>query len=266
MSQTPLVAFCCFGASYARMLALSLHSLLDVGEYRGRIVVLSDMSFDELRVYCPLVVYPSIRVIKVSAKHTLSPKLLRYRLHRYLDVSGHAPILYADCDIVFDQSVQPMLNQIAAAEAMCFPSEPDSSAMWGSMGGEFLRAEGIALEGFGFNSGTMGIPDGSNFRYFAQLEQVIWTIFDFWERDRAKFDRWIDQPVVNYLQAKFQIFDTDRLTPYFRFCFQYDEPKAAEQDRAGAVHFFDFEKEPRMRHYLGQISSVPLAEHMVGDL
>ena len=75
----------------------------------------------------------------------------------------------------------------------------------------------------------------------------------------------VDQPVVNYLQAKFQIFDTDRLTPYFRFCFQNDEPDAADPYRVGAVHFFDFEKEPRMRDYLGRISSVPLADHMVAD-
>ena len=265
MSKTPLIAYCCFGDAYGRMLGLSLHSLLEVGEYRGRIVVLTNMSFDELRVSCPLVVYPSVRVVQVTATHDLASKLLRYRLHRYVDIFNHAPILYVDCDIVFDRPVAPMLEEVRTADAICFPSEPNSSAMWGSMGGDFLRAEGIVRDGFGFNSGTMGIPDGANFRFFAQLEQIIATVFGFWERDRDKFTRWIDQPVVNYIQAKFKIFDTARLTSFFRFSFQFDEPISAEYHRSGAVHFFDFDKEPRMRGYLLRISSMPLAESMVGE-
>jgi hypothetical protein len=247
------------------MLGLSLHSLLDVGDYKGKILVISDLDREALRACCPLIVYPSVQVIQAKTTHELAPKLLRYRLHRYVDLSKHGPILYADCDIVFDQPVATMLEQVRTAEAICFPSEPNSSAMWGSMGGDFLRAEGIVLEGYGFNSGTMGIPDGATFRFFVQLEHIIAAVFDFWERDRDKFTRWIDQPVVNYIQAKYKVFDTSRLTPHFRFCFQADEPDPARPHRVGGVHFFDFEKEERMRHYLIQISSVPLAEYMVAD-
>ena len=265
MSKTPLIAYCCFGEAYGRMLGLSLHSLLESGEYEGRIVVLTDMSFDNLMIFCPLVVYPSVRVIQVSTTHVLSSKLLRYRLHRYVDIFSHAPLLYADCDIVFDRPVAPMLDQVRTADAICFPSEPNSSAMWGSMGGDLLRAEGITLDGYGFNSGTMGIPDGATFRFFAQLEHIIAAVCNFWEQDRDKFTRWVDQPVVNYLQAKHKVFDTARLTSFFRFSFQFDEPGAADHFRTGAVHFFDFDKEPRMRDYVLRISSVPLAEHMVGD-
>ena len=260
-----MIAYCCFGPSYGRMLNISLHSLLDIGGYRGRILVVTDLAPDVLRTCCPIAVYPSVQVIRVETSHELAPKLLRYRLHRWFDISRHAPILYVDCDIVFDQPVAAMLEQVKAAEAICFPSEPNSSAMWGSMGGDFLRAEGITLQGYGFNSGTMGIPDGATFRYFVQLEHVIATTFDFWEQKRDTFDRWIDQPVVNYIQAKSQLFDTARLTAYFRFCFQADEPDSADQHRTGAVHFFDFDKEVRMRDYLGRISSVPLAERMIGD-
>jgi hypothetical protein len=266
MNKAPLVAYCCFGEVDGRLLGLSLHSLLDTGDYKGRIVILTDMTFDELRKCCPLAIYPTVTVIQVSAKHELSSKLLRYRLHRYLDISGHAPILYFDCDIIFDKPIRAMLDEVATAEAICFPSEPNSLAMWPSMGGDLLSAEGIVREGHGFNSGTMGIPDGATFRYFAHLESVIWTIVYFWENERAKFSRWIDQPVVNYIQAKSQIFDTTRLTPYHRYCFETDYPDAGSECRAGAVHFFDFDKETRMRDYLGRISNVPLAEHMVGDL
>ena len=255
MGLTPLVAYCCFGDEYARMLEISLRSLAGPGQYQGRVALATDLDKATLERLCPMLATMDALVERIDDPHPLAGKLARYRLHRWFDLARSAPVLYVDCDIVFDRPVAAILHAIDGAGPICFPSEPSSVAMWSSMGGNFFRAAGLDVAGCGFNSGTMGIPNGCAFEHRFTLQLIGATIQDIWTHDRLIFDRWIDQPVVNYLHARHAIFDTDRLTPFFRYSFQNDRVDSSYPARAGAVHFFDDDKAPRMLDYLERVLS-----------
>ena len=255
MTYRPLVAYCVFGQSYARMLNISLWSLFDVGAYQGDILIVTDMTRDVLAQHCPLIVWRRVIVIRVELQIHRTAKLSRYQLHRCFDTASYAPILYVDCDIVFDRPLAPILAAVASADRLCFPAELQSSADWHSMGGDLLRDEGIEPPArCGFNSGTLGIPHGAEFRFFAQLERIASTAEQLWDGKPHLFTRWFDQPVVNYLQSKYGLFDTAALTPFFRFFFANSEVSSAYESRHGGAHFFDDDKEARMSSYLEAVS------------
>lgn len=259
----PLIAYCCFGAKYARMLGLSLQSLLDLGEYRGDILVVGDLEPAEFAKHCHLHFYPTITYVRVAPTDLLGTRLSRYQLHRYHDTTKYAPVLYIDCDVVFDRPVRHMLAVVASADQICFPTEPDSDIMWDSMGGDLFRDEGLRFKGNGLNSGTFGMPDGGSYRLIVDLEWVAATTADFVTRRRHLFTRWIDQPVVNYIQRRHNRFDTKLLTATLRFCFENDVPSTAVEDRNGAVHFFDGRKAERMQDFLDRISSTRLPQNLL---
>ena len=230
----PLVYFVAFGDDRVmRQFALSLTSLVTVGQYDGAIVVITDKTSEEIRALLPGGIKATVALLPTQAHDTVGYKTARYGIVQWPGAWDYQPLLYVDADILFDRPVAPMLHDIARADRVCAPAEPHFLASSPFLGSNLLLDDGClpSPDKHGFNSGTLGIPNMvRHARTMALIGRTVRNRLAVVGRHSVQF---VDQPIANYVSYRAARIDTELLSRYVRLA----DAEATPDQRRGLVHY-----------------------------
>ena len=232
----PLVYFAAFGnEAIMRQFALSVRSLVTFGGYDGDIAVLTDHSAEEIAALLPAFDRPRVLVLQCDARDRVAFMAARYTIADWADAWQYQPILYADTDTIFDADIAPILRAIACSDRISAPVEAMSPLRTSaSVGAGLLQLDGCDPRSmYGFNSGTIGIPNLFEHAHTLRLiGRVIANNAALNGRDSLGY---ADQEVANYVSYKIGHFDTTLLSPYVRVGWDNSVPN---DNRRGILHFW----------------------------
>ena len=234
----PLVYFTAFRSpAVIEQLLLSIRSLVEIGGYKGDILVLTDRTRDTLASQLP-----NLEPARLWVYNTEPTDFAGYVASKYaiLDIDWAAqfqPVAFMDPDIVFDADVAPLLATIARGDRISAPLEPFSPlATAPSVGSGLLQLDGLSpRSAAGVNCGTIGIPNiAAHATALRTIRTIILNRADAFGRENSG---WIDQEAANYVSFRLADFDTASITPYCRFG-GWSENDTSVAHRAGLVHFW----------------------------
>ncbi len=228
----PLVYFVVFGdARVMRQFALSVASLVTAGGYDGEILVITDKTPEGIQALLPAGV--AVTLLPARAVDRVAYIAARYAIAEWRGAGDYKPLLYADADIVFDRPIAPMLREIALSDRVCAAAEPYRVADSPLVGSDLLADDHcpVAADRFGFNAGTLGIPNMVlHGQTMALIARTLRNRREVVERDSAGL---VDQPIANYVAVRSGGFDTTVLSRYVRLSAAAADPAG----RRGLVHF-----------------------------
>ncbi len=234
---------------------LCMQSLLEIGGYRGRIHVVTDQALSVLSDAVEGLGLGQLSLQVATPKDFAGYCGARHSILDYPDAHAFQPLLYIDPDVIFDQPVQSLLIALATASGLSAPAEPFSPMRsTRSVGSHLLWLDGCDVDArFGFNSGTLGIP---NLAEHASTLRLIRAALVSHARKHGRDGLpWADQEMSNYLSFKIGGFETETLSRFVRHGFEgiENDPQGA----CGMVHFWPpgdgNAKLAAMRHYFGQL-------------
>ena len=230
----PLVYYAAFkDQDTLSQLALNMQSLVNAGAYQGDIAVMTDRSVQEIQSLAPAGMGGSLVVIRFSVADRVGAIGARLAIGGWRDGWTFQPLLYVDTDIIFDRPVAPMLHAIARSDRIVAPTETKEPLATSYFVGSGLLLEDNCEPGdqYGFNAGTMGIP---NLARHAQTLNLIGRILrnrgSIVGRDKL---RPVDQPIANYVSFKLAHFDAELISPFVQLARIVPDPVT----RQGLVHF-----------------------------
>jgi hypothetical protein len=232
----PLVYFAAFGnEATMRQFALSVRSLVTFGGYDGDIAVLTDHTAEEIAALLPAFDRPRVSVLQCDARDRMAFMAARYTIADWPDAWQYQPLLYADTDTIFDADIGPILRAIACSDRISAPVEAMSPLRTSaSVGAGLLQLDGCDPRSmYGFNSGTIGIPNLFEHAHTLRLiGRVIANNAALNGRDSLGY---ADQEVANYVSYKIGHFDTVLLSPFVRVGWDNSVPR---DNRRGILHFW----------------------------
>lgn len=230
----PLIYFAAFGAdAVMQQFALSLRSLVTVGDYDGPIVVLTDKTAAEIAALVPPAMRATLVIIPTAGVDPLAFMAARLTIANWRDAWDFQPLLYVDADVLFDLPVAPMLYDIARSDKISAPVEPTAPLATSAFVGSGLLEgnDRVPASEMGVNSGTLGIP---NLRRHARILDLVRRILQnratMFGRDALPY---ADQSVLNYVLFQLDGVDKALLAPYVRLV----DHTAVPSGRRGLVHF-----------------------------
>ncbi|MFL5289089.1 MAG: hypothetical protein ACJ8AW_51090 [Rhodopila sp.] len=230
----PLIYYAaCGSAAFMQQFALSLTSLVTVGDYDGAILVMTDKSAAEIATLVPPGMRATLVVLPTVACDKMAAMAARLTIAGWADAWQFQPLLYVDADVLFDLPVDPMLRAIARSDQICAPvehKEPLATSIF--VGSGLLRADDCDPgEALGFNSGTLGIPNLQ--RHAGTLDLISRIMFNrvaMFGRDALPY---AEQPIANYALFRLKKADTALISPFVRLADHTVQPP----DRRGLVHY-----------------------------
>lgn len=228
----PLVYFVAYGDTRVmRQFAMSVTSLVTVGGYDGEIVVITDKPAAEIRALLPPGV--AVALLPTRAVDRVGYVAARYAIAEWRGAGDYQPLLYSDADILFDRPIAPMLRDIVRSARVCAAPEPYRVADSPLVGSDLLADDHcpVAADRFGFNAGTLGIPNMA--RHGQTLALIARTLRNRREVVGRDSGGLVDQPIANYVAMRTGGFDTAVLSRYVRLANAVADPA----ERRGLVHF-----------------------------
>jgi len=232
----PLVYFAAFGdEAIMAQFAIATRSLVDFGGYDGDIAVLTDRDPAEIERMLPRSVPSRCIVLPIEARDRMAFMAARYAIADWADGWKYQPILYVDTDTVFDADIASMLQAIALSDRLSAPVEHMSPLRSSApVGAGLLQLDGHDPGSrYGFNSGTMGIPNlASHATTLRLIAKIVANRASSEGREALQF---ADQEIANYVGYRTGCFDTTLLSPYVRVG---GEGVTPTEGRRGLVHFW----------------------------
>jgi hypothetical protein len=242
----PLVYYTSFRApNVHQQLFLSIRSLLEFGHYDGQVHALTDLPLDALCRGVETLPRDRASVQAIEPDDWAGFVASKYCILEHKPAWQHQPVAYLDPDIVINADINPMLIEMALADAITAPIE-DVGPMrtWPSVGASLIQRDGYDPRyARGFNAGTLGIPNLSGHGHtLRQIRRIIANILAADGRDHLE---WVDQEVANYVSFRQAHIDTASITRFVR----YGAPHDAETPGvlSGLVHFWATPKHDRHR-------------------
>jgi len=233
----PLIYFTAFNSpTVLSQFYISIRSLRELGQYRGRILLITDRPRDEIVANLPSAVADQLDLVHLAPNDQAGFVAARFKI---LDLDWAArfqPVMYMDADLVFDTAIEPMLCAVARSDQLSAPLEPFSPMRSAPCAGSgLIQLEGLS-PGFavGFNFGTVGIP---NLPAHASTLRLIRTIM---MTHAALHGRtalgWLEQEVANYVSFRLTPFGP-AINPFVRYG-GWPNTEPSTDGRVGLVHFW----------------------------
>jgi hypothetical protein len=233
----PLVYFTVFkDPAVLAQFYLSIHSLLDLGRYGGRVLVITDRPRDEIVANLPSALADRIDLVHLAPNDQAGFVAVRFKILDLDWTTRFQPVMYMDADVVFDTAIEPMLCAVARSDQLSAPLEPFSPMRSAPCAGSGpIQLEGLS-PGFavGCNFGTVGIP---NLPAHAATLRLIRTIM---MTHAALHGRtalgWLEQEVANYVAFRLTPFGP-AVNPFVRYG-GWANTEPSTDGRVGLVHFW----------------------------
>jgi hypothetical protein len=233
----PLVYFTVFKApTVLEQFYVSIRSLLELGRYRGRILLITDRPRDEIVANLPTSVAGQLDLVHLAPNDQAGFVAARFKILDLDWATRFQPVIYTDADVVFDTAIEPMLCAVARSDQLSAPLEPFSPMRSAPCAGSgLIQAEGLS-PGFavGYNFGTVGIP---NLPAHAPTLRLIRTIM---MTHAALHGRtalgWLEQEVANYVAFRLTPFGP-AVNPFVRYG-GWPNTEPSTDGRVGLVHFW----------------------------
>lgn len=233
----PLIYFAAYrNPAVMGQLYASIRSLIELGQYCGHILALTEQEPDEISANLPRMAPGHFQAYHVAPSDFAGFVASKYKI---LDIPWAAqfqPVMFMDPDILFDAAVEPMLCTVARSDRITAPMEPFSPLRTApGAGSGLLQLDGCA-PGFavGFNAGTLGIP---NIPAHAATLRLVRTIIVNHAalHGRTAFS-WVDQEVANYVSFRLAHFGP-AINPFVRYG-GWPDTEPSTDGRVGLVHFW----------------------------
>lgn len=217
-------------------LKLCIASLLKIGRFAGRIVVMTDVGRDEILRLCEPDDPDQIVVLPLRPVDFVGYVCTKYMIYDSELFHGYQPVMYLDPDIIFDRPADEMLVPVASCEKISAPLE-DFHFLRNhpAVGSSLLQLDGIEpIYAAGFNGGTIVIPNVANPAVRECFDLIRRTIGSLGVIHGRGFNRWADQECANYVGFKTGMVDTSVLTRHV----QHHVAQPLDTGRRGLVHFW----------------------------
>jgi hypothetical protein len=256
----PLVYFTAFhDPTVLGQLYISIRSLLELGGYRGRILLFTDRPRDEIAANLPPAAAERMDLVHLAPTDQAGFIAARFKILDLVQAAVFQPVMYMDADVVFDTAIEPMLCAVARSDQLSAPLEPFSPMRSAPCAGSgLIQLEGLS-PGFavGFNFGTIGIP---NLPAHAATLRLIRTIM---MTHAALHGRtalgWLEQEVANYVSFRLAPFGP-AVNPFVRYG-GWPNTEPSTDGRVGLVHFWPAlraeDKIVAMRLYRRRLDALP---------
>ncbi len=249
----PMIFLTAFtSAAYIMQASMCIASIIEFGKYRGDFHVLTDYPRETFLEAIPSLDPDRLTVQSIGPRDWVGYVAAKYCVLEEPAAYTHQPLLFLDPDIVADADLNPMLSAIAMSPRIMAPMEDwHLLAKVESVGAALIRRAGCAPGlTFGFNGGTIGIPNLSSHGYV--LEAIRTVIANYLEIGGRDGFQWADQEVANYVAFAVGGFDTATLLRYVRYGWEGEEFLTSR--RIGLVHFWpprgEITKQDAMRTYI----------------
>lgn len=216
-------------------LRLCIASLLTIGRFRGRIVVMTDVGRDKVLRLCEPKDPDQIVVLPLSPVDFVGYVCTKYLVYDSELFHGHQPVMYLDPDIICDRPADEMLVPLATCEKISAPLEDfhflrDHPAV----GATLLQLDGVEpIFSAGFNGGTIVFPNVANAAVRECFDLIRRTIASVGAIHGRSFNAWADQECANYICFKTGMIETSFLTPRVQH-----HTVDRNRGRNGLVHFW----------------------------
>ena len=233
----PLVFYCAFGEKSLPLLSASVRSLVDLAGYAGDLLLLTDMTHQQIEPCAQQCRPDRLHVVTTSAHDMIDFCSARYRVGDWNAAEQFQPLLYVDTDVAFDLDPERMFVELALSSRMSAQREPQHRlASHLPVGASLFREAGIDVgDCEGFNSGIIGIPCLAAHKLtLKQIDSAIYRYIDA-KQNRRPLSHF-DQPVANYIGFITNTFDLDLCTRYIRWMHTHAIHGGSE--RLGFVHFW----------------------------
>ena len=262
----PLIYYLAFGDDNVfEQLAISLQSLIELGHYKGDVLVFSDRSHEAIAGENPWLPPDRLHVASKPAKDWVGFVAGKYCIIEEKQAYGYQPVIYMDPDIIYeDMNAEDLLVSVAVANRLCAPLEPFSRLADSPAVGATLLQLDHAEPRFacGFNGGTIGIPNLPAHRHTLELIRRI--ISNYSSMNGRGVFKWVDQEAANYVSYKIAHFDTREMSQFVRFSSTHS-PVAVEP-RRGAIHFWGVLRVNRPRLMRAHLEAVAEIDRLVSQL
>jgi hypothetical protein len=233
----PLVYFTAFHSpTVLEQLYISIRSLLELGRYRGRIVLITDRSRDEIVAHLPEAAGAQLEVVPLAPHDQAGFVAARFKIVDLERAAGFQPVMYMDADVVFDTAIEPMLCAVARSDQLSAPLEPFSPMRSAPCAGSgLIQLEGLS-PGFtvGCNFGTIGIPNlPAHARTLRLMRTIMMTHAAMHGRTALG---WLEQEVANYVSFRLAPFGP-AVNPFVRYG-GWPNTEPSTEGRVGLVHFW----------------------------
>ena len=233
----PLIYFTAFRSPVIfRQCDIAIRSLLEFGEYDGHILLITDQPADALPAALPALPPDRFRTCHVIAADGAGFLAARFKIVDFPWAAQFQPVMFMDCDVVFDAPVAPMLCAMARSDQISAPLEPFSPMRSSPAAGSgLLQLEGLA-PGFavGMNFGTVGIPNIP--AHAATLRLIRRIMMDHALLHGRTVLPYHDQEVANYVAFRLTSFGP-AIHPFVRYG-GWPNTEPAIDGRVGLVHFW----------------------------
>jgi len=214
----PLVYYVCFGGdNQFNLLKQSLISLSRIGNYEGKICIITDRR--NINDYIPPELSENVFIFISSANSREEMWRARYDIKNIEGIEVFQPILYLDTDVVCNEDIYKLLNKCIISEKISVGTEnhpgvtiiPSTYDWAEGVGRSFFQKDNfLPSTRFGFNSGVIGFRNLSTIKlsFFLILRMMNIII-----ENRLSYP-WSDQAVANYVLNKLQTVDDCSISKY----------------------------------------------------
>jgi len=230
----PLVYMCAFGKGSLLLLRESLLSLLDEGRFVGKIIIMTDVTRNELKEIIGEYLSENINIRALPLSHGLDFYASRFRVFDDHEFKQCNPLLYVDCDVLFENDVNPMLKELALSRKLSAQMEPFAPLDEHTPSGAgLLRDDEIEAKGrYGFNSGVLGFSSTTS--NFEAMKRIYCCIYRYSKREGRQSLTHFDQAIANYVACVKECFDLAIITNHTRW--YVDGELRGENGKAGLIH------------------------------
>jgi len=233
----PLIYFTAFRSEVIfEQFRIAIESLLDLGRYDGEVLAITDQSADAIATMLPAMPPERLHTADASPADTAGFVAARFKIVDLPWAAQFQPVMFMDCDVVFDCAIEPMLCAVARSDQITAPLEPFSPMRSSPAAGSgLLQIEGLA-PGFavGMNFGTVGIP---NLPAHAPTLRLIRRIMmDHSALHGRTALPYLDQEVANYVSFRLTSFGA-AIHPFVRYG-GWPNTEPSTDGRCGLVHFW----------------------------
>ncbi|NVN04322.1 hypothetical protein HW509_01765 [Asaia spathodeae] len=234
----PAIVLVVFGHGAAlKQYCECIRSIDLLAEYRGTILIVSNIPEDHLKGLAPEPLRSHIRVIPMQGMDQLDYVGARLTIFNTSILDEYQPILYSDVDIAFDLPIEPFL--IKAAKSRRCSAQVESFhqiATSEHTGATLVQADPFSSEGLhGFNGGLLLVPNMADHAHY--IRAAYQTLIRYTSQHGRKSIPFYDQSVLNYALYKLDDFDAEPVSAHTQIG-GYDHPTDPAHPR-GFIHFWN---------------------------
>jgi hypothetical protein len=255
----PLIFYAYYGHSEELLMQLhnSLKTLFEIGNYAGNVCIVGDLNAHQIE-WLSKETGGAIESVSSTAFDRLDQVASRLNIPDIFSCDGFQPILYSDCDVVFDGPTYGILTDLLTSERMSAQLEYFSQLERDvSAGSELFAKDGLVVKDLhGFCAGLMGFPGA---RAMKRVLKFAKFCMEMYVRENGRNSlAYSDQAVLNYVAYKLNAYNSQPLTQYIRTGYPRTINEFKIGDRQGVVHFsgvFAVDKHSAMQKYMENLGS-----------